>query len=350
MQLNLMASLSQTGYGVAGKNIALRLLDVGVDVAIFPYGNVKVDSEEEVEAIKKMFKNAEGFNPHAPCLNIWHQFDLARRIGHAEYLAFPFFELDKFKDTEKHHLSVPHKVLVASEWARRIVEEEVGRDEVYVVPLGVDTSIFYPPEEQSDNKEYTFFNIGKWEKRKGHDILVKAFDKAFTKSDNAHLLMCPHNPFLNEKQLEQWIGMYQNAKLAHKIHIAQPHQSHRGVADMIRQCDCGVFPSRAEGWNLELLEGMACGKPVITTNYGAHTEYVDEDNSYLIGVEDVEDAYDGMWFFGEGRWAELDLDQEEQLIEHMRYCYNERPNNPAGLETAGRFTWTNTVEQLIQIF
>ena len=281
MQLNLMTSLSTTGYGIAGKNIALRLMEVGAEVSVFPHGNAHPDTEEEEKVIKQMLENAQDFNPDAPCLNIWHQFDLARRVGNGDYIAFPFFELNKFRDLEKHHLSIPHKVLVASKWAKKIVEDEVGREDVSVVPLGVDTDIFFPAIEMENNDEYTFFNIGKWEKRKGHDIIVRAFDKAFTKSDNAHLVMCPHNPFLKPHQLEYWMGMYQNAKLAHKIHIAAPHATHAGVADMIRCCDCGIFPARAEGWNLELLESMACGKPVITTNCSAHTEYVDESNAYL---------------------------------------------------------------------
>ena len=46
--------------------------------------------------------------------------------------------------------------------------------------------------------------------------------------------------------------------------------------------DCGLFPARAEGWNLELLEMMACGKQVIATNYSAHTEFCTKENSILI--------------------------------------------------------------------
>ena len=52
--------------------------------------------------------------------------------------------------------------------------------------------------------------------------------------------------------------------------------------------DCGVFPARAEGWNLELLEMMSCNKPVIATNYSAHTEFCDDKNCMLIDIEDME--------------------------------------------------------------
>ena len=47
------------------------------------------------------------------------------------------------------------------------------------------------------------------------------------------------------------------------------------VARIMGQVDCGVFPARGEGWNLELLEMMSMGKPVIATNYSGHTQFCD---------------------------------------------------------------------------
>ena len=52
------------------------------------------------------------------------------------------------------------------------------------------------------------------------------------------------------------------------------------------QVDCGVFPSRAEGRNLELLEMMSAGKHVITTDYSAHTEFCTKDNAGLVPITD----------------------------------------------------------------
>ena len=59
--------------------------------------------------------------------------------------------------------------------------------------------------------------------------------------------------------------------------------------------DCGVFLSRAEGWNLGLLEMMAMGKPVITTNYSGHTEFATPANALLVEVPEVEPAKDGVF-------------------------------------------------------
>ena len=92
--------------------------------------------------------------------------------------------------------------------------------------------------------------------------------------------------------------MYTTSPLGSKVKFLDRVGSHKEVADIIRMCDCGVFPSRAEGWNLDLLEMMSCGKQVIATNYSAHTEFCNEENCMLVETTEMVDAEDGKWFRG----------------------------------------------------
>lgn len=355
MQLNLMISVSNTGYGIAGKNIAHEMIRRGMDLTIFPHGKYQPNVEKDSELVKLLETNKTDWHVSHPCLNIWHQFDLANHVGGVfeNYLGFPIFELDNFNKREIAHLKVPDVRLVTSQWAKEILEQFINRT-IKVVPLGVDLDIFNPDGPTTNLKDnpdqYIFINLGKFEKRKGHDVLVEAFNKAFTQADNVKLVMCPHNPFLNEQELSHWVNLYKGSKLGNKIGILPQVETHNEVAAIMRGSDCGVFPSRAEGWNLELLEMMACGKPVIATNYSAHTEFCNEKNTMLIEGNELEDAYDGKWFHGNGRWLEFGYNQEEELINHMIYCYkNNKINNSNGIETAGRLTWENTVNNLLEV-
>ena len=120
--------------------------------------------------------------------------------------------------------------------------------------------------------------------------------------------MMNHNPFLSQEQEREWVDLYKDSKMGEKIEMLPRVGTHQEVANIMRQMDCGVFPSRAEGWNLEAIEMMSCGKQVIITDYSAHTEFCNEENSLLVNIDNKEDAYDGIWFHGQGRWAEkLDL-------------------------------------------
>lgn len=120
------------------------------------------------------------------------------------------------------------------------------------------------------------------------------------------------------------------------------------------QTDCGIFPARAEGWNLELLEMMSCGKHVIATDYSGHTEFCTTDNTHLIKIDNLETAYDGVWFDGsKGFWAEISENQKDQTVEYMRSIYVRKNDgslspNLAGIKTATKFSWKNSVDELLR--
>ena len=112
------------------------------------------------------------------------------------------------------------------------------------------------------------------------------------------------------------------------------------------QVDCGVFPSRGEGWNLELLEMMAVGRPTIATNYSAHTEFINDKNCFLLHPRGIEPAFDNKWFFGQGNWAEI---WEQDITEVMNhYVETSRCPIAEALDTAGKFSWENTANEILK--
>jgi glycosyltransferase involved in cell wall biosynthesis len=115
--------------------------------------------------------------------------------------------------------------------------------------------------------------------------------------------------------------------------------------------DCGVFPSRGEGWNLEALELMACGKHVIATDYSAHTEFCTKDNADLVTITEKELAFDNKWFHGQGGWAKISEPQVEQLASYMKEFHLKQKRhtiNQNGVETALKFSWDNTARKIIE--
>tara|TARA_Y100001938_G_scaffold111220_1_gene152164 strand:- start:1734 stop:2840 length:1107 start_codon:yes stop_codon:yes gene_type:complete len=347
MEINLTSPINDLGYGVAGLNILKGLVRNGCRVSYWPIGQPTARNQEDAEIINSCVKHTQLFNCEAPSLRIWHQHDMAEHIGRGERVGFPIFELNRFSEIEKHHLSSLDKIIVCSEWAKSIVESEIKNSKVYVAPLGVDQSLF--SAKQKHNKEKTvFINVGKWEIRKGHDILIDAFNKAFNQKDNVELWMMNHNPFLDDHAEKEWHNLYLESSLGNKIKILPRVETHAEVSDIMSQADVGVFPSRAEGWNLEALEMMSLGKHLIMTNYSAHTEFANQENAQLIDVDETESAYDGIWFDGQGEWASIGEKQIEQLVEHMRGCHlNKDKSNTKGIETAKKFSWDNCANKII---
>ncbi len=344
--INFLAPINNTtGYGITSTNI-WKEIRKKTDVAVFPIGGISLENQTDQDIIQSdISKTMSGASAKDPCIKIWHMHDLMTRVGSGKYGVFPFFEIDKLKNVEVAGLKHADVIFTSSEWSKTIIANHgIDESKIKICPLAVDHKIFNPnAQPPSDNSTYKFINIGKWEVRKGHDILVHLFNEAFTENDNVELLMVNHNPFLKPEQIQQWQELYTGSKLGDKIKCFDRLETHSEVAALINQADCGIYISRAEGWNNEIPETMAMNKPVIATNYSAHTAYCNQDNSFLVDIEETEAAQDGIWFDGSGKWAKLGFDQMEQIIEHMKYVYsNNIRSNKAGVDTAALLTWANT--------
>ena len=357
MNLNLTVPINSLGYGITGINVLKALMKGGHDISLWIIGQAEAHPNDH-SFIQEALENARMYDYNAPSVRIWHQHDMGQHIGRGLKIGFPIFELAQLTNVDKYQLQAMDYVFTPSKWAKEVIINNgiKPKDKVFVTPLGVDRSIFN--EEVKPTRTTTdtvFFNCGKWEIRKGHDILCQAFNKAFEKDDNVKLIMNCSNPFLDVEGNRNWALTYQNSKLGRegKI-IVNPGRlnSQQELAKLMASVDCGVFPSRGEGWNLELLELMAMGKQVITTYYSAHTEFVTVLNSFLIMIEELEPARDGIWFHGQGDWAKMGKNQIDQLVEHLRGVHEFKKtygsiSNYAGVDISKRFTWDNTAKELV---
>lgn len=352
--LNIACPVNPLGYGIAGLNI-VKSLDKLSEVALFCIGQPEVTTQEDADIISRCLRKGRMLDFDAPSIKIWHQHDMSQFPSKGKRIGFPIFELDEFNDLEKHHLNSLDHIFVCSKWAKSVVlnQTSLNDKQITVVPLGVDMSIFNTSLPKRSDKKTIFFNCGKWEIRKGHDVLCDIFNKAFEIDDDVELWLLCNNPFLNESQTKEWTDLYLKSKLGSKIKIFPRMQSQQEVYSIMSNSDCGVFPSRAEGWNLELLEMMACGKSVITTNYSAHSEFCTSSNAHLVDIKDLEVAFDGKWFHGRhGKWAKIGPSEVEQFVCYLRKIHDLKQNNQleenlSGLETATQFSWDNSARTIL---
>ena len=342
--LNLVSPINFTSYGLTGSNI-VQALSKKVQLSLFPIGGEQY-YPEHFATVQECKNNAHFFDAEAPCIRLWHQFALNQFAGKGPTIGYTIFELDEFKDVEKHHCQWTDQLWVCSAWAKSIVEK-YRKNDVKIVPLGIDPTIF-TPQPPSQNDKYTFFNLGKIEIRKGHDIIYKLFKKAFPNEQDVQLVMAFDCPISPKSRIDPWKKLYKD-ELGDRVSFIERVPSQQDLVQILKDMDCGLFPSRAEGWNLPLLESICLNKPVITTFYSGHTEFCTEENSYLVSVDELEKAYDGRYFMGDGNWAKIGKSQEDQIIQYMRYCYeNKIKENTGAVETAKKYNWTNTADCILR--
>lgn len=354
MEINIIGPVNQLGYGITCLNI-IKALHLENKISFFPIGQPQLTNQEDADIISETIRNNSYPNFQSPCIRIWHQHDMSQFVGKGLKIGFPIFELDEFSDIEKHHLNSLDKIFVCSNWAKNVCINNLTVDasNIHVIPLGVDNDIFKPCK-LNQRKTTVFFNCGKWEIRKGHDIISELFCSAFDDNDDVELWLMCDNPFLKEEQVRNWININSNHKLGHKIRFIKRTNTQKEVYNIMQNIDCGLFPARAEGWNLELLELLACGKHVITTNYAAHTEFCNQDNAKLVDIAYLEPAFDGVWFHGKyGKWAKIADKEKEQFVSHMRDIHRLKQDNSlllnkAGIDTANLFTWKNSARTILK--
>ncbi len=343
--LNFRAALNgRTSYSIASLHIAQELALLGVDISLFPIGHTSTQ-KQFVEWISERLYTKAYPNPKSPSFVVWHEHSLYEHMSRPFY-AMTIFEVDKFHEQTLNSLQFPDQILVCSLWAKEVMRQNHIHKPVTVIPLGVDNSIFCPRPKPKNNT-YVFLNIGKWEVRKGHDILPDIFNKAFIDKDDVELWMCPSSFHYSAKEVKSWKKLYLDSPLGHKIRFFDEQPTQREVADLIANSDCGIYPTKAEGFGLPILETMAMNKPVITTNYSGQTEFCTEKNSYLVSPSKMEPAQDNKWFFGQGSWAHLS-NKVDDFVDYMRLCYRDRPDNKEGVITGKEFSWQNSAELIFK--
>jgi len=120
------------------------------------------------------------------------------------------------------------------------------------------------------------------------------------------------------------------------------------LGSLYRSADCFVLPTRGEGWGLPILEAMACGLPVIATDWSGQTEFFHSGVGYPLRVRRLVAANAKCPYYLGWRWADPD---EEHLIALMRYVY-EHPDEArqvgarAAQEAAACWTWAHAAERI----
>lgn len=352
-EINVRTGINNLGYGKCGQNICKFLHKRGIKVNLFPIGGVELGGEEDVPAFQQMLANQHTFAYDAPSLCIWHENQLAESIGRGKRVGISFFERNKLDKVRVHHLNSLDLILSPSKWAENVMKESGVVAPIEVCPMGADPSTFFPSKTKYN--EFVVFHCAKIELRKGSDLLIQLFNRAFSPNDNVKLKISWQNPFLEEKEHREWDTFALNSEMgrAGKIELLQRFNTDKELADIMRQCHVGFFPTKSEGFGLPILESLSCGLQVVTTNYSAQTEFCNENNCHLIEIDELEPAYDGKWFFGEFEFAKFGERQEEQAISHLRNLYQKWKDgqdltNCGGLATAKEFTWENTVNTIIR--
>ncbi len=217
------------------------------------------------------------------------------------------------------------------------------------VGLGADHILRTKPESGSEDlgAGYRFLHVSSCFPRKGLDVLLGAYGRAFTGADAVTLVVKtfpnPHNDAAS--QVADFRRHHPDPPAVVLIDRDLPPGR---IVDLYRRCHCVVAPSRGEGFGLPLAEAMLLGLPVITTGFGGQMDFCHPATARLIDYR-MQAARSHLNPFA-SVWAEPDPDHLARLL---RAQFEEAPEVLAARTAAARkqigerFTWQACARRLL---
>lgn len=226
------------------------------------------------------------------------------------------------------------RIVAISDFTRQDIIRtcRIPESRISVVPLGVDE--IYRPVEDTLAKEQLaarlgidrpfFLSLG-LVPRKNIPRLIEAF-AGFRHRDAFQLVLCGH---LGGDHVDRYRARLRELDLERCVVLpgALPTEDLVLLYNMARAF---VFPSLLEGFGLPVLEAMACGAPVITSNRSALPEVVGEA-ALLVDPEDTASITQAM----------------ETLADDDARCQDLRTR---GFHQVAGFSWDRMAQRLLAVY
>jgi starch synthase len=178
------------------------------------------------------------------------------------------------------------KIIAASSYTKQtLISQGVPAEKITVNPYGVDLKSFHPPSEPRSRERLRFLFLGSVSARKGVPLLIEAWRSLAPK--NCELWLVGPTTSKERALIPELPGL--------KVLGKYPFED---LPDLLRQCDVLVFPSYCEGFGLVLLEALASGMPIITTDATAGPDLIDQGSEgFLIRSGNLEALRESMKYF-----------------------------------------------------
>jgi glycosyltransferase involved in cell wall biosynthesis len=165
-----------------------------------------------------------------------------------------------------------------------------ARIEIHPVPTATDVELFRPQPQETLRpklglplKAPVYIYVGRLTAVKGVPLILNAFQIVRRSRPEALLLIAGDGEERSRLvRLAQRLGIAESVRF---LGMLLPEQ----LAPYVAAADAGLFASYDEGFSVAMVEQLACGRPIVSTDVsGAHDLIVDGKNGFILPDRDVE--------------------------------------------------------------
>lgn len=171
------------------------------------------------------------------------------------------------------------EVWVPSKWQKDcMVVQGYKESKIQIIPSGVETKTFYPEnisfDQHYSDGRFKFVIFGRWSRRKGTTEMIRTFLKTFRKDEPVDLIVSVDNPLPDDEFKTTYDKLKGYGLEDERIKVVH-FPSREDYIKFMKKGHVFVSCARGEGWNLPLMEAMACGTPSIYSYCSAQLEFAD---------------------------------------------------------------------------
>lgn len=264
-------------------------------------------------------------------------------------IAYTVWESTVYPENFFERLKDYDQVWVPSEWQAEItINQGIEKSKVKIVPEGVDGKVFRPNEVIQVTNKFRFLIFGRWDDRKSIKELVKAFKNVFGDSKDVELILSADNPYSVDgmKSTEERLKFYDlemdNVKILH-------FPSKEEYVEYLKTGHVFLSCARSEGWNLPLIEAMACGTPSIYSDCSGQLEFA-KGKGIPVKIKSerkVSELTNSFCKEDNANWYEPDFnDLEEKMLDvYKNYIFYKEKALKDSIEIRNKFTWENAAQK-----
>ena len=170
-------------------------------------------------------------------------------------------------------------IALSADWKKKF-DETFGLKNCVVLENGIDTERLKPAITMVKDHPHTFVSLGRLGERKGTYDLIKAIEQVREQIPDIKCYLAGDGDIDRCKQIVEEKNLKSNILIVGWADFDKK-------LELLKRSSVLVLPSYNEGLPMAILEGMACGKAIISTTVGAIPEVVKEENGILIEPGDI---------------------------------------------------------------
>ncbi|GBL04251.1 glycosyltransferase [Glaciecola sp. KUL10] len=182
---------------------------------------------------------------------------------------------------------------------------------------GINTEVFLPLKKTNPEplKRFTFGHVARLDGIKNQANLIRAFARA-CKLSSAFSKHCRLVLVGDGDEKQSLCTLIKNSSVSDSVEMWGARSE---MPCVYQQFNTFVLSSDAEGTPMSMLEAMATGLPILSTNVGGIPEVVNDDCAYLVPPNDSEALAKGFLYLFENRQTCLQMGcaARERVIERF---------------------------------